>query len=535
MSASREKKQRQSTPDAALTQKQRKEQQEQQAAKRKTILYTVIGIIVAVLVVILLVWHSGVFEKKSPAAVINGQEFSSEDMNYYYQTAVNQAYSLYCQYAMFGMSMPFDLSQPLSEQIQDEESGKTWQQYFQDTALENLKQVTTLCDAANAEGYTLSADGQALIDQTLKSIDNSAAQNGMNRSTFLARAYAMSEKAFIRNLTNYSLASDYQDHYVSGLSYDDAALQEYYQENAASLDSYDFRSFYIDGSAANPTDEDGNPITDEEGNTVTATDEEKQAAMDAAKAKADEAVASIQAADDAEQALIDLAPDYVSESSKDSYTNDPDYSLSSGTIGGTLASYAYGEWLQDDSRKAGDVTAVASTSGYYVVLFLNRYLVEDATVNYSDLLVSAALDQADDESTADVDESKTPSQSSLDAAKTAADALLAQWQSGDATAESFAALTSGDATASQYTYVQEGQKSEALNAWLFDSSRKAGDTTILEESTGYRLVYFNGTEAPYWHSTAISALKNADLSAWLEELTSSYEATVGEGMSKVGS
>ena len=39
--------------------------------------------------------------------------------------------------------------------------------------------------------------------------------------------------------------------------------------------------------------------------------------------------------------------------------------------------------------------------------------------SWRDLLVSAALDQADDESTADVDESKTPSQSSLDAAKTA--------------------------------------------------------------------------------------------------------------------
>ena len=61
MSASREKKTRQSDPNKGLTQTQRKELQEQKAAKRKAVLYTVIGVIVAVLVVILLVWHSGIF------------------------------------------------------------------------------------------------------------------------------------------------------------------------------------------------------------------------------------------------------------------------------------------------------------------------------------------------------------------------------------------------------------------------------------------------------------------------------------------
>ena len=53
MSASREKRQRQSELGKELTQKQRQELQEKQAAKRKAVLYTVIGVIAAVLVVIL--------------------------------------------------------------------------------------------------------------------------------------------------------------------------------------------------------------------------------------------------------------------------------------------------------------------------------------------------------------------------------------------------------------------------------------------------------------------------------------------------
>ena len=64
MSASREKKTRQSDPNKGLTQTQRKELQEQKTAKRKAVLYTVIGVIVAVLVVILLVWHSGTSQRR---------------------------------------------------------------------------------------------------------------------------------------------------------------------------------------------------------------------------------------------------------------------------------------------------------------------------------------------------------------------------------------------------------------------------------------------------------------------------------------
>ena len=63
MSASREKKSRQSDPTQGLTQKERKELQEQQAAKRKAVVYTVIGVIVAVLVAALLIWHSGIFQR----------------------------------------------------------------------------------------------------------------------------------------------------------------------------------------------------------------------------------------------------------------------------------------------------------------------------------------------------------------------------------------------------------------------------------------------------------------------------------------
>lgn len=476
----------------------------------------------AVLVVILLLWNAGIFSREEPAAVINGQEFSVEDLSYYYQAAVNEEYSFYAQYAMFGLSVPFDVSQPLSGQIYDAESGKTWQEYFQETALKRLTQTTALCDAANAAGYTLSEEGQSYIDQTMASIKNYAAQNGMTQSTYVARAYGVSEKVFARHLANYALAMDYQSYYGDCLTYDEAELDTYYKENAANLDSYRFRYFYIDGSAPNPTDEEGNALTDEDGNTVTATEEEQAAAMAAAKEKADAAVAAIEAADDREQAIIDIAPDYM-----DDLTDaDEDATLSTGLTGTSLETMHsfIASWLKDDSRKAGDVAAVEASSRYYVVLFLDRYLVEDPTVNYSDILVTADAGDAD-----------APTQDALDEAQATCEMILSQWQSGEATAESFAAFTADNATNNSYTYVQPGLSNEALESWLFDSARQAGDTTILPEAEeGWHLIYFQGQDIPYWQATATEAMRTTDLSAWLEETTAAYESAAGAGMADVG-
>ena len=546
MSASREKKQRKGDLNEALTQKQRKEQAEQAKARRKTIGYTVFGVIVAVLVVILLVWNSGVFQANATAATVGSEKISVRDMQYYYYQAVNSEYSMYTSY---GMSAPFDTSKPLSEQIQDEETGTTYQQYFQEQALATVRQVTALCAAAQAEGYTLSAEGQAEIDDVFEQIDQICAQYSITRASYFAQSYGsmVTEKVFRSNLEKATLAQEYANSRQDALTYTDEELDAYYQEHAAELDSYTFRSFYIDGTAPNPTDEDGNPVLDDEGNTVTATEEEQQAAMEEAMNKAIQAVAEIGAASDHEAAFIEAAPQYVSESSKESYTDNPDASKTDSITGLVLTQYGlpYAEWLMDDARQAGDVGYVESGSGYYVMLFLDRFLDEEPTVNIRHILIKAELDQEDDEATEDVDESQIPSQAALDAAKAEAESLLEQWQAGDKTAESFGALaqeysddTGSSSNGGEYTYVLKGQMFEAFDSWIFDSARQSGDTTLLENpqsgQQGWHVIYFEGQEKPYWTSTATSQLQSDDMTAWMEEIQADYPAAAAEGMSQVG-
>ena len=127
MSASREKKTRQSDPNKGLTQTQRKELQEQKAAKRKAVAYTVIGVIAAILVVVLLVWHSGIFQRREVAVSVGGRDYSVTDVMYYYNSALtNEYYS-----SMMGAST-FDSSVDPAEQYRDEAQTQTYHDYFLD-------------------------------------------------------------------------------------------------------------------------------------------------------------------------------------------------------------------------------------------------------------------------------------------------------------------------------------------------------------------------------------------------------------------
>ncbi len=78
-----------------------------------------------------------------------------------------------------------------------------------------------------------------------------------------------------------------------------------------------------------------------------------------------------------------------------------------------------------------------------------------------------------------------------------AEALLKQWQEGDATEESFALLATentedpgSQSTGGLYSYVYEGQMVPTFNDWCFDESRQNGDTAIVKTDYGYHIMYF---------------------------------------------
>ncbi len=544
MSASDKKRQRKADQAEQMTQKQFREQKEAAAAKRKKTVYTVVGIVCAVAAVALLMWnHKGILDRGAVAAIVGGEDYKVPDLQYYYNQARNQTLAMYEQYEQqlgFSIGGP-DVTKSDGAQWADEENNQTYADYFRESALARLKEVTALCNAAKADGYTLSEDGEKAIQTQLSQIDLICIQYGLNRAAYFNQAYGngVTEEVFTRNLRNELLADEYASQHQESISYDDAALKAYYDEHPNELDSYDFRSFFVDGTAPSTVDADGK--------TVAATDAEKEAAMNEAKTKADAAVQEIEAGEDREKTFIEVAPNYVSENYKVSYTDNANYSLSRGVVGNRLSqqnSVIYG-WLSDSERKAGDVTALESAgNGYYVVLFLDRYLTEDPTVNIRHILIRPEV--ANDAATNSAG-TKIPTDEAMAAAKAEAEALMEEWKAGEATAKSFGALAEehsedggSNTNGGLYKYVSKGDMVPNFDAWCFDPARQPGDVGLVENGGddasyyGWHVIYFEKAEEPYWKGVAISAKQTSDQSEWRTGIVNAVEAVAADGMSKVG-
>ena len=111
------------------------------------------------------------------------------------------------------------------------------------------------------------------------------------------------------------------------------------------------------------------------------------------------------------------------------------------------------------------------------------------------------------------------------AARTKAEEILAEWKAGDATEDSFAKLAMEDSadgskyTGGLYTRITKGQMVEAFNDWCFDSSRKSGDTDVVDTTYGSHVMYFVGTDLPAWAAAVTDNLQTEDTNKWNEELT----------------
>lgn len=519
MSASREKKTRQEPSGLGLTPKQIKQQKEAEQARLRRIGYTVLGIVLALLTVALLVWNSNFFQSRATAVTVNGEKFTAADVQYYYNSAFQQAYSTAASLAAYGATGGFDFMAAPKDQIYDEESGKTWHDYFMDTAIDNLKRDAALAAEATAYGHSLTAEGQSSIDSALDSIESSWLGSGYgSRDAFIRAQFGttMSYDKFVSIVQRAALAADYSQAHYDSFTYDDATLDAYYLENADSLDTFTITQFVFQAKPETKTDA--------EGNTVEMTEEETAAALEQAKAeakaKADAVQAALLAGEDPNSLVTEYEP-YLSSVSESST--------------GSGVNTSYSEWAFDPQRKDGDVT-VAEYDGetfynYYVARFEGRALDETPTADVRHILVAA--------------EGTEPTEEQYAAAQAKAQELLNQWKAGEATEDSFAALatentadTGSQATGGLYEHISNADSlADEFKSWATDPARQAGDTGIVRNTQssvkGYHVMYFVGWDDPKWMVTAETTLRNDDYTKWQETLLEGYTAERGSGLKYV--
>ena len=155
-----------------------------------------------------------------------------------------------------------------------------------------------------------------------------------------------------------------------------------------------------------------------------------------------------------------------------------------------------------------------------------------ALKNVRHILVTPAHEHADGETHA---EGETYSEEELADAKATAEEILALWESGEATEDSFAALANeksadGDGTTGGlYETIYPGQMVTAFEDWCFAEGRKAGDTDIVETEYGFHVMYFSGnSDVTYRNYLIENELRSADLTNWYNETLASMTTTDGD-------
>ncbi len=505
MSASTEK-QRRMEEQLAKKQKKAELQREAEEKANKSRLKWRLGMAAIALFMILSIVLNTSLPFRMTAVKVGDDNLSAAEMNYFYS---NEYYRYYSYLSMFGV----DTSMPLENQDCPLTEEGSWKDFLMDEAMNSAKSIYAMCDAAAAEGFTLSEEGKASVENEMASLPEYAESNGFaNVKKYLRAGYGTGvDEAMIREMmTMATLANEYATAKAETFTYTDSEIEAYFNANVDSFREYDLHYYYI----AAETEE----VTDAEGNTTNeVVDGGVEAALEAAKELAAQVT---------DEATFDEAVAAYKSGATVSHTH--------GYVKNSLNA-AFRDWATDAARVEGDVTAVSNENGAYVVLY----------VGYDDNMYPSTAMRHILIKSVDEDADGTYSEAEMAAAKAKVEEIEKEWEANGKTEEAFAALAneySEDAGSNTngglYEKIGNGDMVPEINDFLFAEGRKVGDTAILHGNNGsydgYHLVYFAGEGMLYGLAQAETQMMNEAYTEWESSVTADLTAETAWAAKLIG-
>jgi hypothetical protein len=478
-----------------LKMQRRKEQEEKEKRDKR------VGAIISTVVVIALACLVASFPIRNYLAVhetyveINDIKISKVEYDYNYNIALNNYVGTYGSYlSYFGL----DLNSDLSKQMYSDTL--TWQDFFDEMAVDSIISEKALRAQADEAGFTFDTDeGFAEFKENAKTAAQAAGKSTADyiKETFGVYATVGRLEPFIRESLR---VNAFYDQMADEKAPTDEEARSYYEENKNTFDSVDYHVTTVKAELPTEPTELADPVeeTEEAAEGEDAT-EETEAAYEPSEAEIEKAMADAKELADAAEATIML------EELKEN-------AMYSGT------SYLIRDWLFDEARVKGDTTVIEDESGhqYYVVGFEKRYLVEEPTHSARIILLNASEDE----------ELSVTGQDILD-----------EWKAGEATEESFGALadkynagTSLTATGGYYSAITTVGTPAEVQTWLREEGRAKGDTAVIDTEEGQTyVVYYVEPNDPEWMLNAKNTLLSTAMEAYLEEISEGFEVNDPKG------
>lgn len=412
--------------------------------------------------------QTGTIARSATALFVGNHKISAAELNYYYYSLLQNEY---------GIDPNTAEAKTQLDQKYTDESFATYRDYMHDQAAKRVREQVAFADLAVAQGLSLTDTEKGLFDQeTLPMLNNAAQQQGVSLDNFLLRFYGRGvDLGMLRRVFERSqLAQKAQTKYHDDLVIPDDELQAAYDKARDDYDLIDYRSFVV---AAATT-------------TSGATEADRTKAKEEARTKANEMLAKMTD----EATFRSVAAENAPEASKADY-QDPakDMTLNiNKSKQAVLGTTSVENWLFAAERKAGDKTVIAEDSGSTILYFLKRARDDQPSRDVRHILVLANRTSSSAEQIA--------------AAKKKAEDILAEFQAGDKSDASFAALAGAKTedpgskeTGGLYEKITKssGYETEFLN-WAIDPARQVGDTGIVQTTHGFHIMYLKGFEKEGW-------------------------------------
>ena len=510
MSASASKKKRKDLDEQGLSPRAVAEQKakEQKSKLTKNILIVALAIVVcaaAVFGVVMLASRPS-YDVKAPVVTVGEEKITVPVYNYMYSMAATNFYNSYSFFIQAGT--------PLSKQKNIMGEG-TMEDYMKQMTAANLKEILNVYAKAKQDGFKLSDEQQAQIDEELEHLEQDAKSYGFSSADkYLAARFGAdcntdNYEEYLTLVTTYSA-------YASKLSDEfKPSSEELNTAYEADKDNFDFVNFTYKTTAAESTKVEAEP-----GRTSVNPDAETGTEAATETPASTETVYT----DEAKAAAKETAESYTKQMPEDATTTSYNKSTATSYLTEEIAN-----WLFDAARKEGDVMVFARDSEetyFYTVRFDSRDTNDYQRVNAN--IITIAKDKED----ANKDSEKEDAEATKEETQTAEqkrDALIAAIQPGMSDEDFSKAVTALEYNGSTTAYARS-YSNETIRDFLFDESRKDGDLlTDYEDDNYYYVVRYASKEEQSYRDLLVT---NSLWTKFYEEISSVNEITVDEELLK---
>lgn len=552
MSASSKKKLRKEQNNEVMTERQKKERSEARKLKAMTVTFVVVLVTIVCIFLGSIGWNvvttNGLIEKATIALTVGDHKLNSVTMNYFFRNAVISEREQYGDYAQYILT--YDVTKPLNEQVYNKETGETWADHYMDKAIENARAVYAVYDKAMAANFQLPESYKTDISNTLMQEQFTAVLSyGIDYDVYLRQLYGngASAKNYEEFLTIQATATAYYSQYQQDLyaSYTPEQIKAFEAGKESNYDAYSFYYYtlnyntFLKGGTKN--DDGTTTYSDAEKDAARKAMEEASVILSAAtnRDELEAAIAEVTATEPAATEPEATEPEATEPGASEPEATEPEATEPEATeaeatepeatepeatepststtitykttlssnVAYTSLNADYAEWLSAADRKANDVKAfpAAATNetredgstkevvnSYTVIMYVSTSHNETPLSNVRHLLV------AFEGGTQDSEGNTTYSTEEKAAAKAEAEKLLAEFEAGDKSENSFIELVKKhtDDTASTETgglyedISKDSNYVDSFKNWATSHVGSVGSYGIIESTYGYHIMFY---------------------------------------------